>query len=171
MSNSQEETYDAEMVNPESLINNYVPSENAIKIFGRARTIKFLAFFHGILNLFNALFNFWFYCFFAILCFLGYKGAKEYNYNYTIYYMFYNILDIIAQIFIIYYVSHNRSDMEINNEQLGVYYLLQGIFLFVNFWILCIVYNFIRDLKNVSPTDLNFLRGGGPLQNIHVVWI
>lgn len=171
MSKSQEQTYNAEMVDPESLIDNYVPSENAIKIFGRARTIKFLALFHGIMNLFNAIFNFWFYGFFALLCFFGYKGAKEYNYNYTMCYMIYNILDIVAQAFLIYYVANNRSDITVDNQQLSAYYFLQGIVLFINFWILCIVYNFIKDLKNISITDLNFLKGGGPLQHIQVVWI
>jgi hypothetical protein len=172
MSNNHNVTYNAEVIDPENLLNQYVPSENVIKVFSRARTIKFLSLFHGLINVFYAFSRFWFYALFATLCFLGYKGAKEYKYNYTIFYMVYNIMDIIGQGILIYYVTLNKDDYQIDDNQLATYYAIQSFLFIINFWILCIVYNFIKDLKSISNDDLVFLRGGFPnLQNIQFVLI
>ena len=116
MSENQNATYNAEMIDPETLLSQYVPDERIVKIFSRARTIKFLSLFHGVINLFYSLFRFWFYAFFALLCFLGYKGAKEYNRNYTSFYMIYNIMDVIGQCILIYYVTQNKSDYQIDDN-------------------------------------------------------
>ena len=172
MSENQNATYNAEMIDPETLLSQYVPDERIVKIFSRARTIKFLSLFHGVINLFYSLFRFWFYAFFALLCFLGYKGAKEYNRNYTSFYMIYNIMDVIGQCILIYYVTQNKSDYQIDDNQLVGYYAIQSLILLINFWIICIVHNFIKDLKSVDENDIQFLRAGIiPMENIQFVLI
>jgi hypothetical protein len=165
------ETYDAEIVDPEILIQNNNPSENAIKIFGRSRTIRILALFHGILNLFNAFFQFWFFALFSLLCYFGYKGAKEYNNNYTIFYLFYVVLDFIGQIVTLVAVEQNKDEINANNDQWNAFYVLQSLVFLIQIWIICIVYNFMRNLKEISQEDLNILRGNHPLQNVRFVLI
>ena len=171
MSTSNQQTYTAEIIDPDILLEQHLPSEIALKVYGRSRTIRFLAVFHGILNLFNAFFQYWFFAIFSVLCYFGYKGAKEFNNNYTIFYLFYVVLDFIGQIASIILVEENKDNIDANSGQWTSYYILQSLVFIVQLWIVCIVYNFMKDLKEISEQDLNLLRGNHPLQNVRFILV
>ena len=137
MSNDLHTIYTADAVDPENVLTQYVPDDKVVKIYGRAKTIKYLSLFHGIINIFYMFTSFWFYGFFALLCFLGYKGAKEYKYNYTLFYMIYNIIDIIGQIVLIYYINVNKNDDNFVNNNLIIYYIIQSFIFIINFYLIC----------------------------------
>ena len=116
-------------------------------------------------------FQYWFFAIFSVLCYFGYKGAKEFNNNYTVFYLFYVVLDFIGQIASIILVEENKDNIDGNSGQWTTYYVLQSLVFAIQLWIVCIVYNFMKNLKEISEQDLNLLRGNHPLQNVRFILV
>lgn len=118
-----------------------------------SKTVSCLAIIDGVISFIYALYNFWY--FIPLLCaYSGYYGAKKFNNNFTLIYVFYLLFNTISRMILFIYICFNQS--EISN--FGYFVFISFVSIVVELWILKVVYHFYKMMKEFSLIDIQRLK-------------
>ena len=133
--------------------------KDMITAFGLSKTIRFLAVIDAIFTFSYALY-YWPILFAGILPICGYIGAKKYKFFLVSLYVIFNILNISARCYTIYYGYNIKRTDDIVISSLG---------LVINVWVLWMIIKFLKIISKLSSLSLNELSNGW--KPYHRVWI
>ena len=99
---------------------------------------------------------------FLLLPYSGYKGAKEYNLSYIVFYVFYCMLLLIAKVVQFYNVIYKRYDYLDKYSHNYIIWLgvFNGLYIIIQLWILRIVLGFYNKLLRINASERNKLLVG-----------
>ena len=143
-------------------------TEKMIECFSLRETVKILSAIDIFFGLVYSISNIWFIIP-ALIGFLGYFGAKNYNQTYVLSYFIYITLDWVIKLWLYIYVT---SDPSLNNKyNISTLSLSFAIIMtLVDIWISKIVFKFWRCLRNMSVIELQSLKGINNMQYRIVYW-
>jgi len=99
---------------------------------------------------------------FLLLPYSGYKGAREYNLSYIVFYVMYCIVLFIARVVQFYNVIYKRYDYLDKYSHNYIIWLgvFNGFYIIIQFWILKIVIGFYNKLLRLNASERNKLLVG-----------
>ena len=137
----------------DNMLNDNGITDNMLECYGLSKTIKLLA----IIDIFFSFFYLFYnpYLIIPLLFnFIGYKGAKDFDYNkiqcYLIFLILYNLLRISSWCF---YIYNNENYNEIF---LGTFFVL--LCFFIEVWIIRVVYRLKQCLYQLSNVQLDIIK-------------
>lgn len=134
------------------------PNKKILETYKLANTIKLFAALTCIFTFLNMFMNIWFLTtiLFAII---GYFGATKYNYNLTLLYFSYFVINNIVKFVYLIYITYNDEERSnISDNYISTFWFIFIINLLVNCWMLKIIYKFLINLKNLSLLDMSELK-------------
>lgn len=132
-------------------VNGIEITEKLIKVYQRAKTIRYLSIFHMIINIINCFYNL-FFIIFVLFCYSGYYGAKNMKINYTRCYNLYCILNLLFNFITMIWIMYYRF------RDYGLFIVLT-MSIIVYTWIITITTNFIKNLSyDLTKEEINIIK-------------
>ena len=143
-------------------------TENMVKTFSLARTVKFLTMIDMFFSFIYCFYNPWFFIP-LLMAIFGYQGAKKFNANYIFVYATYVVLELFLKTVTFFIGYVNLSNDEKSEHLFNVILIiLSGI---ISVWIIDILYKFIKNLNKLTLLELDHLRNNGiPRRRVIYVW-
>tara|TARA_Y100000591_G_scaffold317180_1_gene326581 strand:+ start:158 stop:709 length:552 start_codon:yes stop_codon:yes gene_type:complete len=162
-----QEAYIIDSVIPQAVVNTEITND-MVKTFNLARTVKFLAIVDMFFSFIYCFYNPWFFIP-LLMALFGYQGAFRFNANYTFIYATYVILDLFIKTGTFFHDYLALTDEDKSEHLFNVIIVILSAL--ISIWIIDILYKFIKLINKLTLLELDHLRNRGiPRQRIVYVW-
>jgi len=162
-----QEAYIIDSVIPQAVVNTEITND-MVKTFNLARTVKFLAIVDMFFSFIYCFYNPWFFIP-LLMALFGYQGAFRFNANYTFIYATYVVLDLFIKTGTFFHDYLALTDEDKSEHLFNVIIVILSAL--ISIWIIDILYKFIKLINKLTLLELDHLRNRGiPRQRIVYVW-
>tara|TARA_B100001093_G_scaffold520256_1_gene613997 strand:- start:12409 stop:12960 length:552 start_codon:yes stop_codon:yes gene_type:complete len=162
-----QQAYVIDSVIPQAVVNTEITND-MVKTFNLARTVKFLAIVDMFFSFIYCFYNPWFLIPLLIALF-GYQGASRFNASYTFIYATYVVLDLFIKTGTFFHDYFALTDEDKAEHLFNV--ILVILSALISIWIIDILYKFIKLINKLTLLELDHLRNRGiPRHRLVYVW-